>query len=309
MGRFIDMTGWVMSEHGVSDSRLTVVERAEDGILPSGKHITRWKCKCECGNETIVSRDQLVRKNGTKSCGCLHKEIASKQNFKDLTGQRFGKLTVLERVNPPEYLKDKHSSYWKCKCDCGNLTVVKRNALIDKRTRSCGCIHDEKSGERLCQMFTKNYRRYDEDGSVIEKFCPECQKWHPIENFSKRKANLDGYEWMCNDCKRHSLKSRYSAYKGGAKHRGLEFYLSIEEFDKITKNPCIYCGEYNGSYLGTNFNGIDRVDPLQGYVASNCVPCCSICNSMKTDMNVNDWIAKIKKILTYYNYKELDKNV
>lgn len=40
MGRFIDMTGWVMSEHGVSDSRLTVVERAEDGILPSGKHIT-----------------------------------------------------------------------------------------------------------------------------------------------------------------------------------------------------------------------------------------------------------------------------
>ena len=170
MGRFIDMTGWVMSEHGVSDSRLTVVERAEDGILPSGKHITRWKCKCECGNETIVSRDQLVRKNGTKSCGC---------------------------------------------------------------------IHDEKSGERLRQMFTKNYRRYDEDSSVIEKFCPECQKWHPIENFSKRKANLDGYEWMCNDCKRHSLKSRYSAYKGGAKHRGLEFYLSIEEFDKITKTPCI----------------------------------------------------------------------
>ena len=40
----IDMTGWVMSEHGVSDSRLTVIRQDEDHISPNGKRYARWLC-------------------------------------------------------------------------------------------------------------------------------------------------------------------------------------------------------------------------------------------------------------------------
>lgn len=54
MGKFIDMTGWRMSEHGVLNSRLTVIERAEDTFSPKGSRITNWKCKCDCGKIKVI---------------------------------------------------------------------------------------------------------------------------------------------------------------------------------------------------------------------------------------------------------------
>lgn len=63
--------------------RLTVIERAEDYIAKSGKHQTRWLCKCDCGNTTIVFSSSLKREL-TKSCGCYKKEIdkIKKNGFK-----------------------------------------------------------------------------------------------------------------------------------------------------------------------------------------------------------------------------------
>lgn len=58
----------------------------------------------------------------------------SKSFKKDLTGQRFGRLTVLEFVPT----KDKYS-HWKCKCDCGNITFVSGVNLTSGGTTSCGC--------------------------------------------------------------------------------------------------------------------------------------------------------------------------
>ena len=67
MSKLIDMTGWAMKEHGVPDSRLTVVERAENKSNGSA----RWKCRCECGNEVIINGSD-IRSGKQKSCGCLH---------------------------------------------------------------------------------------------------------------------------------------------------------------------------------------------------------------------------------------------
>lgn len=57
--------------------RLTVIGRAEDYVSPSGKHVARWLCRCDCGNEKIVLGARL-KNGGTKSCGCLSREISSK---------------------------------------------------------------------------------------------------------------------------------------------------------------------------------------------------------------------------------------
>lgn len=43
-----DMTGWVMKEHGVPNSRIKVIERAEDYVTPSGAHYAQWLCECMC---------------------------------------------------------------------------------------------------------------------------------------------------------------------------------------------------------------------------------------------------------------------
>lgn len=72
----VDMTGWKMCEHGVPDSRLTVIKQADDYINPKGVHDAQWLCLCECGNQVIV-RGYALKSGRTKSCGCLHKEMAS----------------------------------------------------------------------------------------------------------------------------------------------------------------------------------------------------------------------------------------
>lgn len=75
MGKFIDMTGWKMSEHGVPDSRLTVIKRAEDYISPSGKRYTQWLCECNCSDKNvIVVQGKHLRYGHTKSCGCVNQE-------------------------------------------------------------------------------------------------------------------------------------------------------------------------------------------------------------------------------------------
>ena len=69
--KFIDMTGWVMSDHGVPGSRITVISFA--GFF-NGQ--TYWRCLCGCGNEWICNGAN-IREGSTLSCGCLHKERSS----------------------------------------------------------------------------------------------------------------------------------------------------------------------------------------------------------------------------------------
>lgn len=63
---------------GQTFSRLTVIERAEDQYSERGTKKIMWRCRCECGNETIVGGSHL-KSGHTRSCGCLMKESAAKQ--------------------------------------------------------------------------------------------------------------------------------------------------------------------------------------------------------------------------------------
>ena len=66
-------------------------------------------------------------------------KIKTRYNFKDLTGQKFGRLTVIKQVG-----KNKHGSYlWFCKCDCGNIKTTVGTLLRKGETKSCGCLSKE----------------------------------------------------------------------------------------------------------------------------------------------------------------------
>lgn len=54
----------------------------------------------------------------------------------DLTGQKFGRLTVLERMDN----NARREAMWRCRCDCGNITIARGTKLRSGRTRSCGCV-------------------------------------------------------------------------------------------------------------------------------------------------------------------------
>lgn len=67
----------------------------------------------------------------------------------DLTGQRFGRLVVIERA-------DSHyksgAAMWKCQCDCGNITIVAGDNLRTGNTRSCGCLYADERNNRLATI-------------------------------------------------------------------------------------------------------------------------------------------------------------
>lgn len=81
----IDLTGQTFNN-------LTVIRKADE---QDGQK-TLWVCRCICGTETKASTTEL-KSGHKKSCGCRKR----KSNAKDLTGQRFGRLTVIKRNGKP----------------------------------------------------------------------------------------------------------------------------------------------------------------------------------------------------------------
>ena len=79
--------------------------------------------------------------------------------FKDLTGKRFGRLTV---VGPHPVRTGYKMIRWICKCDCGNEKLI-TTANIGKNTNSCGCIRNTQSG------LTRNHPLWARWNSMIER--------------------------------------------------------------------------------------------------------------------------------------------
>lgn len=88
----IDMINWKMSEHGVPDSKLTVIQEAK-----SKEGRAYWLCKCDCGNTTIVSGKNL-RNGNTKSCGCLQKDVARKNMMTTRTKTDYTQIGLERRT-------------------------------------------------------------------------------------------------------------------------------------------------------------------------------------------------------------------
>ena len=117
---------------GTRFGRLVVLLRGPNS--PS-KH-SRYYVRCDCGKETLVTRDCL-RSGHTQSCGCLHRErVVSSLTKPTPEGVRFGKLTVLQR-GPSSGRRPR--TMWLVRCDCGTEKLVSRENLIGGNTKSCGC--------------------------------------------------------------------------------------------------------------------------------------------------------------------------
>jgi len=173
-------------------------------------------------------------------------------NFIDMTGKKFGMLTVVRYAR-----KDRHRLVmWLCKCDCGNEKEIRGQSLRRGYTESCGCIKREGLGKGV-SAFNRLYSTY--------------------------KKNLK---------------------KSNKKHgKNLKFGLTEEQFRKITKQDCYWCGMepkqectskgHTGPYI---YNGADRVDNNKGYSVENCVSCCKICNYMKSDKTQEEFLSHVERI-------------
>lgn len=130
-----------------------------------------WLCEClECGNKCVISAKSL-KSNHAKSCGCLkvkhmrdlglNYHASPKVPHKELSGEKFGKLTVLNYVG---------DGRWRCKCDCGNESVVDTYSLTHNKVLSCGNHSTTSKGEQEIKDFLFNMTKlpFNKDRSILD---------------------------------------------------------------------------------------------------------------------------------------------
>lgn len=93
-----------------------------------------WRCRCDCGN-TVLRKSSQLRKGVKTNCGCKPVQVIRE----DLTGKRFGSLTV---IRPTEKRENKRI-VWECRCDCGNTEYVQTQYLKDGSTKCCKVCQKE----------------------------------------------------------------------------------------------------------------------------------------------------------------------
>ena len=196
-------------------------------------------------------------------------------DLQDLIGSKVRMLKVLsfshiEKAEHADRMRNKYM-YW-CLCDCGQETLVNRFHLKQKdsasATWSCGCYQKAQS--------LKGHEKQR------GKPRPQVQKPNGQSIFN----------------------TVFAAYKKGAEKRNFTFLLSEKEFEELTKQNCYYCEAVprlmtkDSGHVTRSMNGVDRVDPNQGYSADNCVPCCKTCNYMKLASSKEAFLAQVHKIAT-----------
>lgn len=253
MGKFIDMTGWAMKEHGVPDSRLTVLKRAKN----RDKHVF-WLCKCECGKQLEIRGDQ-IRKGIAKSCGCYQKEIAAqnmvqvgKSNKNKISekrinyiGQQINMLTLIEPISDGGHLK------WKCQCECGNYTFVSTSHLNDGHTKSCGCIHSY-TEKQLSQFFNKQHLNYSREYTFDDLL---SDKYHNLR-----------FDFAIFD-KDNRLKGLIEC-QGEQHYVPVDYFGGQTYFDQLTKNDNKkkdYCKAHNIPLLCIRNKNLN-LNEIQNYV-------------------------------------------
>lgn len=166
-----------------------------------GNSVSMCKCLCDCGNEITTRRNALVR--GEKiSCGCDTKQRRMIHRNEDLTGKRFGMLTVTEML-----YKDKDHKHTRCRCvcDCGNETIVLPYRLKNGHTKSCGCYKKIASSESSLKDYT---------GIITE---------YGVEFIRRAEKSCDGsylWEFKCGFCGKHFIARPSNVLKGFTKSCG-----------------------------------------------------------------------------------------
>jgi len=263
---------------GQTFGRLTVIKRVPK---PEGlkRNSAYWLCKCSCNSnkETIICTSNL-RSGLVRSCGCLAVENCSnvgKLGFDDISGNKYGRLTVIDfsHKETKEYDKSQNKYYWNCQCDChgeNSIIVARSDSLKNGDIQSCGCLSKESNRNRKLKGYGE--ATYN---SVIRAY----------KDGAKRK-NID----FCLD-------------------NDYFFYLTQQDCFYCGRHPIRVrkSRNDNGDFL---YNGIDRIDSSKGYTKDNCVSCCTICNIAKNNLDIKDfyeWVFRLYNNLSNNRKDEIDK--
>lgn len=201
----------------------------------------------------------------------------------DLTGQKFGRLTVLYENGR------KHAEIvWHCKCDCGNECDVLSSNLRNGKTQSCGCLQKERTSEsRLIDLTGMTFGRLTvlkrmenkvkSDGSIIARWLCQCSCGNTcvVDSYSLRNTFTRSCGCLSIETKSKNgkLNKKYNSYDLesyeygiGYTLKGEPFYFDKEDFDliypycwhKLESGYLVAnCGNNKSIYLHKLIMGVD----------------------------------------------------
>lgn len=179
----------------------------------------QWLCQCDCGNECIRLEENL-KTTKVPHCGCAPGWKGFNKRFVDLTGQKFGRLTV-----KGFHGKDKYShNLWLCVCDCGNVTITETGALKQGKASSCGCYQVESTIQRHTTHGKTHSRLYRIYAHMKDRCCVPTDKAY--KHYGGRGISICE-EWANN----------FQAFYDWAMANGYKSTLSIDRID-VNGNYC-----------------------------------------------------------------------
>ena len=175
-------------------------------------------------------RKAHLESGAIQSCGCIKKEILHNKYFKNLTGLKFGRLTVLEQAGSRIGKNGKSLIFWKCLCECGNIVEVYAGSLTSGLTTSCGCLQKEKAKENGLKYKRKNIYDLTQKYGIGYLYDSNKKFYFDLEDYDKIKE----YYWVINN--------KGYVITGGANnsnllmHRLILNVLDDQEVDHINHN-------------------------------------------------------------------------
>ena len=154
------------------------------------------------------------------------------KNVKDLTGERFGRLTVIGL-----HQTETRKTYWECQCDCGNKKVVRSDSLQCGAIRSCGCLKKEQDKQNLWSSEAK--KKYLANGGKFSGTrLYEIWKGMKSRCYYEKDSRYSRYGGrgiaMCDEWRKDFL-----AFREWALNNGYSETLTIDRID----NDGNYCPE------------------------------------------------------------------
>lgn len=202
--------------------------------------------------------------------------------FRDLTGQTFDRLTVIERV--PGYHKNTKQASWRCRCTCGVEVIHGAFSLTSGRSKTCG----------TCKPLQQKPH-----GNRVD---PQQAAWNQYISRYKVSAKERGHIWALSEQEAKEVALQPCHYCGAA-----------PASSTIARDQYIANCKREGTVPDLEFaeqkvllcNGIDRVDNTKGYTRDNVVPCCTQCNRAKRDHSTEYFLAWARRLVATQEEKAL----
>lgn len=145
---------------------------------------------------------------------------------KDLTGMKFGRLTVLGRADDRQDRDGRWKAYWECLCECGRTKIARGDSLKDGNVRSCGCLAEEQT-KRLVEATKKNPPARKEVGEPVhvkhDLLGQRFGRWVVIGRGHDRQEPNGKWKpyWVCKcDCGNVREVDQHTLRRGGSSSCG-----------------------------------------------------------------------------------------